>query len=210
MVKFCMTLGQFVINIVLYRCVEVSGGSSLCALTSKNLCTAKSRIEHVLFKKTGGAQVIKSFTGHTSQVGKMVPLPTESDPARYFLSSSQDDKFVYAWWVQTKILDLVLLFCCISLYFIVESHYSEIHTKVKKKKKRLKSYVALLFWQTIPIPLIFSYCVVTCIRTHILMWYINILFAVTCLLFILGLTLRQCSNNKNQTLIKNAVITTNE
>lgn len=84
-------------KIVLCRYVEVNGGSSLCALSPRNLCTAKSRIEHIIVKKTGEAQVKKSFTGHTSQVGKMVPLPTESDPARYFLSSSPDDRFVYAW-----------------------------------------------------------------------------------------------------------------
>lgn len=91
-------------------CVEVSGSSSLCALGPKNLCTAKSRIDHIILKKTGGAQVAKSFTGHASQVGKMVPLPTESDPARYFLSSSPDDRFVYAWDLKSEGEDPVASF----------------------------------------------------------------------------------------------------
>lgn len=85
-------------NIYTCRCVEVSGGSALCALSSRSLCTAKSKIEHFLLSKKGvGMALKKSFTGHTSQVGKMVHLPTKSDPARYFLSSSPDDRFVYAW-----------------------------------------------------------------------------------------------------------------
>ncbi|KAK8401798.1 hypothetical protein O3P69_001124 [Scylla paramamosain] len=78
-------------------CVEVSGGTSLCALGPRNFCVAKSRIEFLSMMKAGRVKVKKNFTGHTSQVAQLLPLPTESDPVRYFLSSSTDDRFVYAW-----------------------------------------------------------------------------------------------------------------
>ncbi|XP_045117827.1 WD repeat-containing protein 43-like isoform X2 [Portunus trituberculatus] len=79
------------------ECVEVKGGTSLCVLNVKNLCIAKSRIEHLFLKKAGGVKVKKNFTGHTSQVAQLLPLSTESSPARYFLSCSTDDRYVYAW-----------------------------------------------------------------------------------------------------------------
>lgn len=94
-VKWNVTTGEKL------RSVNVSGGTSLCALSSKIICVAKSGIQHLLLTKKG-LEVTKNFTGHATKVTQLLPLPTKSDPNRYFLSASADDRFIYAWDVNSE------------------------------------------------------------------------------------------------------------
>lgn len=78
--------------------VDVKGGSTVCVLNGKTVCVAKREIEVLhIFRKSGDAKLKTTYTGHSSLVMQLLPLTVYDGPTRYFLSSSQDDRFIYVW-----------------------------------------------------------------------------------------------------------------
>lgn len=81
---------------------EVSSGTSICAVDNKNVCLGSSKIQHIRVLKKGEAGTVKeekNFTGHTSNTNQLLPIPHIAASCYYFLSSAEDDRFIYAWWV---------------------------------------------------------------------------------------------------------------
>ncbi|XP_042211483.1 WD repeat-containing protein 43-like isoform X1 [Homarus americanus] len=93
------------------RPMEVSGGSTFLVFSQKKICLANRSIEY-LSKRVNGddLKVIRTFTGHTSSVTQLVPLVSNDGHVKYFLSSAQDDTFVYAWDTQCETGDPAVSF----------------------------------------------------------------------------------------------------
>lgn len=92
LVEWDVTSGEKIVS------VEVNGGGAICALTKKLFCVTSRSIEVIaLLRKSGTVNLKNSYTGHTSLVTQLLPLLVKDAPTRYVISSSQEDRFIYAW-----------------------------------------------------------------------------------------------------------------
>ncbi|XP_042881003.1 WD repeat-containing protein 43-like isoform X2 [Penaeus japonicus] len=82
---------------------EVSGGSSLCSIDKNTLAVGHRSIEVVsLLKNANKVKVKRKFTGHMSLITQLLSIYAEEGSPRYFLSSSGDDRYFYAWDLQKE------------------------------------------------------------------------------------------------------------
>lgn len=81
----------------------VSGGTSLCYIDKKTLVVGHRSIEVVsLLKNESRVKVKRKFTGHMSLITQLLSICPEEGSPRYFLSSSEDDRYFYAWDLQKE------------------------------------------------------------------------------------------------------------
>lgn len=94
----------FTAYIVLFLCrqAHVCGSSSACLLADGLALVASQGIELIHFDDKLSGKVIKKFTGHATPTTILIPLPINygkniDSKARYIISASANDTFVYMW-----------------------------------------------------------------------------------------------------------------
>ncbi|KAK7077716.1 hypothetical protein SK128_017017 [Halocaridina rubra] len=78
---------------------KVCEGTAMCLFGKKTIVLGSYKIQVLMQQNSGGVKVKHGFTGHATLITKMLSIrkreKTSSD--QYFVSSSVDDRFIYAW-----------------------------------------------------------------------------------------------------------------
>ena len=72
-------------------------GTSLGVYGKKTVIVGNREIQVKMIKDNGKVVVQKNFTGHLSPVTQILKIKKKESEGCLFLSSSVDDRFIYAW-----------------------------------------------------------------------------------------------------------------
>lgn len=77
---------------------NVCEGTAICLFGKKTIALGNRKIQVLFQQNSGRIKVKNSFTGHTSLVTQLLPIRTKvKTDDKYIVSSSVDDRFIYAW-----------------------------------------------------------------------------------------------------------------
>ncbi|XP_064114871.1 WD repeat-containing protein 43-like [Macrobrachium nipponense] len=77
---------------------KVCEGTAICLFGKKMVAIGNRKIQVVVRQDSGKVKVKNNFTGHLSPVTQLLKIRMkEKTGGQYFLSSSLDDRFIYAW-----------------------------------------------------------------------------------------------------------------
>ncbi|XP_068228522.1 WD repeat-containing protein 43 [Palaemon carinicauda] len=78
---------------------QVCEGNTICLFGKKMIAVGNRKIQVLLRQDSGKVKVKNNFTGHLSPVTQLlkIRMKEKTTAGHYFLSSSLDDRFIYAW-----------------------------------------------------------------------------------------------------------------